>query len=32
MSISAIQGICRDGKIEPLEEIPYQEDKTKIFL
>ena len=32
MSISAIQGIYRDGKIEPLEEIPYKVDKKVIIV
>ena len=32
MSISAIQGICHNGKIEPLEEIPYKVDKKVIIV
>lgn len=32
MSITAIQGVCHDGKIEPLEEIPYKTDKKVIIV
>ena len=32
MSITAIQGICHDGKIEPLEKIPYKTDKKVIII
>ena len=32
MSIIAIQGICHDGKIEPLEKIPYKTDKKVIIV
>ena len=32
MSITAIQGICHDGKIEPLEKIPYKTDKKVIIV
>lgn len=32
MSIAAIQGLYHDGKIEPLEEIPYKVDKKVIIV
>ena len=32
MAITAIQGICHEGKIEPLEEIPYKVDKKVIIV
>lgn len=32
MAITAIQGVCHDGKIEPLEEIPYKTDKKVIII
>ncbi len=32
MSIPAIQGVCHDGKIEPLEDIPYKGDKRVIIV
>jgi len=32
MVISAIQGVCHDGKIEPLEEIPYKGDKRVLIV
>ena len=32
MSISAIKGIYHKGKIEPLEDIPYAEDKKVIIV
>ena len=32
MSITAIQGICRDGKIEPLEKVPYETDRKVIIV
>ncbi|GMT49768.1 MAG: hypothetical protein IEMM0008_1307 [bacterium] len=28
----AIQGIYHNGKLEPLEEIPYKEDKRVIIV
>ncbi|MCR4313178.1 MAG: hypothetical protein NUV58_02950 [Candidatus Roizmanbacteria bacterium] len=32
MAITAIQGVCHDGKIEPLEKIPYKTDKKVIIV
>ncbi|MGR3319685.1 MAG: hypothetical protein ACUZ8O_14555 [Candidatus Anammoxibacter sp.] len=32
MTITAIQGVCHDGKIEPLEKIPYETDKKVIIV
>ena len=32
MSITAIQGVCHDGKIEPLGKIPYETDKKVIIV
>lgn len=32
MAITAIQGVCHDGKIEPLEKIPFKTDKKVIIL
>ena len=32
MTITAIQGVCHDGKIEPLEKIPYKKDKKVIIV
>ncbi|MBE7547786.1 MAG: hypothetical protein H3C64_12915 [Candidatus Kuenenia stuttgartiensis] len=32
MAITAIQGVCHDGKIEPLERIPYKTDKKVIII
>ncbi|GJQ60171.1 MAG: hypothetical protein D8M57_14815 [Candidatus Scalindua sp. AMX11] len=32
MAITAIQGVCHDGKIEPLEKIPYKTDKKVIII
>ncbi|MGR3177260.1 MAG: hypothetical protein ACUZ8E_04320 [Candidatus Anammoxibacter sp.] len=32
MTITAIQGVCHDGKIEPLEKIPYKTDKRVIIV
>ncbi len=32
MSIPAIQGLCHNGKIELLEEIPYKVDKKVLIV
>ncbi len=32
MAISAISGICHNGKIEPLEDIPCKGDKKVIIV
>ncbi len=32
MPIPAIQGICHNGKIEALEDIPYKEEKKVLII
>ena len=32
MAITAIQGVCHKGKIEPLEKIPFKTDKKVIII
>lgn len=32
MAITAIQGVCHNGKIEPLEKILYKTDKKVIII
>lgn len=32
MPVSAIKGVCHNGKIEPLEEIPFKGDKKVLIL
>lgn len=32
LAISAIKGIYRNGKIEPLENIPYTENKEVVIV